>query len=180
MCGKPPSASVVHGARLFHSSTLSVTTRRSSQIHPSLRAPRAPTREAEVQATESLGMLHALVRSHEEYRWASAFVKHVSLRAGIGGNRGIFGPCIGPRRQDLERFGVARACGPKGVSAQVSVWRPMGIIRYDTAIAATPLHLTNDDDDPENFGEVCPLTPLTYNYDALLPQVWTTASASTI
>jgi hypothetical protein len=59
-------------------------------------------------------MFNALVRYQEEYRWASAFVKHVRLRAGIGGNRGIFGPCIGPRRQDLARFGVARACEPKG------------------------------------------------------------------
>jgi hypothetical protein len=67
-----------------------------------------------VQATERRGMFNALVRSQEEYRWASAFVKHVSLRAGIGGKRGMFGPCMGPRRQDWERFGVAHACGPKG------------------------------------------------------------------
>src|SRR5215510_7750245 len=99
---------MVHGARRFHRSTLAVTTRRSNQMHPSLRAPRAPTREAEVQATERRGMFNALVRSPEEYRWASAFVKHVRLRAGIGANRGMFGPCMGPRRQDLERFGVAR------------------------------------------------------------------------
>jgi hypothetical protein len=87
-------------------------------------------------------MFNALVRYQEEYRWASAFVKHVRLRAGIGGNRGIFGPCIGPRRQDLERFGVARVRAKGGVSAQVSVWSPMGMILYDTAISATPLHLT--------------------------------------
>jgi NAD(P)-dependent dehydrogenase (short-subunit alcohol dehydrogenase family) len=31
-------------------------------------------------ATERLGMFNALVRSPEEYRWASAFVKHVRLR----------------------------------------------------------------------------------------------------
>src|SRR2546427_481607 len=53
VCGKLPSASVVHhegdGERLFHSRTLSVTTRRSSQIHPSLSAQRAPTRATEVQ-----------------------------------------------------------------------------------------------------------------------------------
>ena len=45
MCGKSRSASVVHhegdGGRLFHSITLSVTTRCSSQIHPSLSAQRA-------------------------------------------------------------------------------------------------------------------------------------------
>ena len=56
MCGKP-SASVVHHEgdreRLFSTAgALSVTTRRSSQIHPSLRAQRAPTRKAEVQAEE--------------------------------------------------------------------------------------------------------------------------------
>jgi hypothetical protein len=102
-----------------------------------------------VQATESIGILNALFRSQEEYRWASEFVKHMSLRAGIGGNRGIFRPFIGPRRQDLERFGVARECGPKGVSAQVSVWSPMGMILYDTAISATPLHLTKNDTDGE-------------------------------
>jgi len=49
--GKPTTARL-RAARLFHSSTLSVTTGRSSQIHPSPSAQRAPTREAQVQAVE--------------------------------------------------------------------------------------------------------------------------------
>src|SRR5258707_4479729 len=53
---------------LFHSRGLSVTTRRSSQIHPSLSAPRAPTRKAEVQA-------------EERYHWQSRLACCVGRRA---------------------------------------------------------------------------------------------------
>jgi hypothetical protein len=93
-------------------------------------------------------MFNALVRYPEEYRWARAFVKHVRLRAGIGGNRGMFGPCIGPRRQDLARCGVARECGPKGgcrlreVNRMEgeAIWvRPFGVDRMPAPVSGAVL-----------------------------------------
>ena len=78
-------------------------------------------------------------------------------RASASWNRGKSGHFRAMHWPEAPGFGAfwrrARVRAKGGVSAQVSVWSPMGMILYDTAISATPLHLTKTDDDPGCCGE---------------------------
>jgi hypothetical protein len=63
------------------------------------------------ETPQSIGILHALFPEKGKYCCPC----RLSSTRVLGWKRGLFGPFIGPRRQDSERFGVSHEGGLRGM-----------------------------------------------------------------
>ena len=116
------------GRRLFHSTTLSVTTRRSSQIHPSLSAQRATNPRGRGAGS---GTVSRAEPSRQPCRTASASARPARRVGGFCGK-------LHPSRLRLRRRAsatVARGRGRQGLVHEAPATKRFG--RLEGAVTAT-------------------------------------------